>query len=281
MTTWIFQGNPDRFKVNKYLNEHNHIYWTVSRPVHQDRVKVGDTVFIWRAKGKTDLTPGVVGMGTIVESCQSESIIADNESLRVDLWTDEDRKKDEMKAGINLIEKRLTELDGMLTLNDLRQDPILSQMQVITFRVGSNFPLSEQQAKTLKELWRVHSTHFDEEIYGGYEATEGKVKLAIHKNRERDRRLVDEAKAAFKLEHGRVYCEICNFSFEEKYGEHGQNYIEAHHVKPVADLEVGETTSISDLIMVCSNCHRMIHHKRDGLLDVDELKALIIPNQSF
>lgn len=49
--------------------------------------------------------------------------------------------------------------------------------------------------------------------------------------------------------------------FEEKYGDVGKNYIEAHHLKPLASLK-GKKVAMDpakDFPVLCSNCHRMIH----------------------
>ncbi len=52
-------------------------------------------------------------------------------------------------------------------------------------------------------------------------------------------------------------CEICNLNFKSKYGEIGENYIVAHHKDPIA---LGQrNTKLEDLILVCDNCHRMLH----------------------
>lgn len=49
MATCIFQGNPDRFNVDRYVSTNNNIYWTVKHKTHQEQLKIGDTVYIWRA----------------------------------------------------------------------------------------------------------------------------------------------------------------------------------------------------------------------------------------
>jgi 5-methylcytosine-specific restriction enzyme A len=55
-------------------------------------------------------------------------------------------------------------------------------------------------------------------------------------------------------------CEVCGFDFRQIYGDRGEGYIECHHVQPLH--ETGEReTRISDLALLCSNCHRMIHRK--------------------
>lgn len=91
---------------------------------------------------------------------------------------------------------------------------------------------------------------------------EGKETLRQHIARERNFTLSKKAKEKFKRGHGRLYCEVCGFDFEQVYGEIGKDYIEAHHIKPVSVMVEGEKTKIEDLVMVCSNCHRMLHRKR-------------------
>jgi 5-methylcytosine-specific restriction enzyme A len=71
-------------------------------------------------------------------------------------------------------------------------------------------------------------------------------------------------------------CEVCDFDFEEMYGEVGKEYIEAHHLKPISELKIGESRSITqhDFSVLCSNCHRMIHKLKDSS-DLKALKKLI------
>jgi hypothetical protein len=71
-------------------------------------------------------------------------------------------------------------------------------------------------------------------------------------------------------------CMACGFDFEQRYGERGSNYIEVHHLNPISSLE-GETRvdPERDLAVVCSNCHSMIHLKKDEVLSLDELRKII------
>jgi putative restriction endonuclease len=108
------------------------------------------------------------------------------------------------------------------------------------------------------------------------EFPEGKKKLRKHILRERNPQLVLEAKKLFKQKNnGKLFCEVCEFAFSDKYGKIGNGFIEAHHIIPVSDLEENSKTKISDLIMVCSNCHRMLHRRRPWLTKED-LKLLLI-----
>lgn len=95
-------------------------------------------------------------------------------------------------------------------------------------------------------------------------------KVEIYTTRyERDSEL---RKQAIEI-HG-TNCMICGFSFEQKYGKIGKGFIEVHHIKPVSEgprIVNPET----DMVCLCSNCHRMIHRKRDRVLTVEELKKSI------
>ncbi|MFC2113306.1 HNH endonuclease [Bacteroidota bacterium] len=100
---------------------------------------------------------------------------------------------------------------------------------------------------------------------------EGKIVERKHKARERNRELVDLAKKTFIRKNGRLFCEACGFDFEKKYGDIGKNFIEAHHIIPVCEMGVGHKTNVEELIMLCSNCHRMVHRRRPWP-DIDEIK---------
>lgn len=75
--------------------------------------------------------------------------------------------------------------------------------------------------------------------------------------------------------HG-LNCKGCGFNFEKVYGERGKDFIEIHHVNPLSTIQ--EEVAINpetDLIPVCSNCHRMIHRKKDEVLTIEELRELM------
>ena len=100
-------------------------------------------------------------------------------------------------------------------------------------------------------------------------AEEGALKLREHLSRERSRSLI----RSFKQQLKSLACSVCDFDFAKKYGDLGTGYIEAHHTVPVASLQPGQVTRLSDLQAVCSNCHRMLH--RNGLLDWRALRRQV------
>lgn len=106
-------------------------------------------------------------------------------------------------------------------------------------------------------------------------AEEGKIKYTLHKSFERNALLVNNLKIQRKQVDPMLRCEICGFSFIEKYGDIGDGFIEAHHIIPLSTLEDTTITRENDLILICSNCHRMLHRDNSVLSPLD-LKNRII-----
>lgn len=104
---------------------------------------------------------------------------------------------------------------------------------------------------------------------------EGKKTLRRHLHRDRNRFLKTKAIQAFKKAHSdNLYCEICGFNFYERYGEIGKDFIEIHHTTPVCEMGENEKTKIEDVVLLCSNCHSMIHRKRPWLKKEDISKLI-------
>lgn len=105
------------------------------------------------------------------------------------------------------------------------------------------------------------------------EAEEGKVLTRFHRYRERNRALVEAKKKEVLRKQDCLQCEACGFDFEKAYGSAGIGIIDIHHTKPLHTLKPGETTKLSELALLCANCHRVIHSKREWL-SVEQVRAL-------
>jgi predicted HNH restriction endonuclease len=103
-------------------------------------------------------------------------------------------------------------------------------------------------------------------------AEEGRMATRLHTYRERDRRIIVDAKKAFLKKHNRLFCQCCGFDFSKRYGTIGEGIIDVHHTKPVHTLKPGELTEVHDLALLCANCHRVIHSKRKWLT-LDEVRV--------
>ncbi|RQO40183.1 hypothetical protein DBR39_04335 [Chryseobacterium sp. KBW03] len=102
--------------------------------------------------------------------------------------------------------------------------------------------------------------------------TEGGQKVYISRKAERNLSL---RKRAIKL-HGTT-CMACGFNFGKSYGIWGEGFIEVHHLIPLAGNIINEriTNPEKDLVVLCANCHRMVHRKKGITLTVEELKLKI------
>lgn len=91
------------------------------------------------------------------------------------------------------------------------------------------------------------------------EAYEGGKKMVLHLSIERDRKLRNAKIAEFKAIHGAIYCELCSFEFASEYPFIGKELIEVHHIIPLASLTEATTVSLEDLMLLCANCHLVVH----------------------
>ena len=77
------------------------------------------------------------------------------------------------------------------------------------------------------------------------------------------------------IEHFGLNCQVCGFSFEEKFGKLGKDFIHVHHIVDLSSI--GSECSVNplkDLIPVCPNCHSMLH-KRKPAYSIEEIKKMI------
>lgn len=95
-------------------------------------------------------------------------------------------------------------------------------------------------------------------------SVEGRSIQAFQRRYERDPKLRKLKLASVRRAGRPIACEACTFDFGAFYGEHGDGYIEVHHVIPLHSTGV-TTTRLEDLALLCSNCHRMIHRRQPWL----------------
>jgi hypothetical protein len=151
----------------------------------------------------------------------------------------------------------------------------------------SRLKLSE--AGTQEELWKLFEKHFCANIkskifkpkdpVGIFGEPEGDKVIKEHIKQEitrRNSKIVQRKKSeALREGNSKILCECCDFDFYHQYGDHGTGFIECHHKIHVS---IGKRiTQLEDLALVCANCHRMLHHKKDdkGYYTVEELRELI------
>ena len=261
---WIFLGNPQKFDVDDYLSRYSYIYWRA--PKLSSEIKQGDHCLIWRS-GKER---GAIALGRIAETAHRQNRAGHPDCLGNDLWRVEPESSDTLQVGIKIEEVRLDADAGFLSHVVFEAHGLLKDNLIIRNPQGTVFRLQPDEVEAVLTLWTSASEPSSPEFPG---ALEGTRRLRQHFERERNSTLIENKKKQFAKEHGgRIYCEVCGFDFDACYPEQfKRGFIEAHHLAPLATIDEPRRTTFADLLLVCSNCHRMIHHSKE----VDEnLNAL-------
>lgn len=110
--------------------------------------------------------------------------------------------------------------------------------------------------------------------FQGVEAPEGALLTRSHLIRERSGQLPKKRKLQALAKDGVLRCEACGMTPASAYGANGDACIEVHHITPLHTLRPGSVTRLSDLAVVCANCHRIIH-SRSPWFTMDELRELL------
>ena len=123
----------------------------------------------------------------------------------------------------------------------------------------------EEYYKLVKDDYA--ETIFPDEVDADKKYSEGKTRQVKVNSYERNQIARQEC-----IEHFGLNCQVCNFNFQEKFGELGKNFIHVHHIIDISTI--GKEYSINpktDLIPVCPNCHAMLH-KQKPAYSILELK---------
>lgn len=151
----------------------------------------------------------------------------------------------------------------------LREDYV----EVQTFRIK---PLEEQQTRDF-----VRQISFENDGDNLAISEDGKQLLDIEEAKLKKEHYKYEGRLkASQIKKIKVYkgyvCEACGLSFAKKYPGLGSGFIECHHKIPYADMKEGEirNLNVDDFMVLCSNCHKMIH-RLDDPSDLEQLKAIL------
>ena len=148
--------------------------------------------------------------------------------------------------------------DETVLVQDLRT--IVRAYRALIFRGGLDFNADEPAAAQEDEPLDV----------------EERKRYRQHRRIERNNRSSSLAKA-----HHGYDCQACDLNFVDRYGPLGQEFIEAHHLLPLADLDEGAVVDYciaTDFAVLCSNCHRMAH-RLDDPGDIEALRLILADNE--
>jgi 5-methylcytosine-specific restriction protein A len=111
---------------------------------------------------------------------------------------------------------------------------------------------------------------YPDEVDSDIEYSEGKTKQVLINSYERNP--IARQKC---IDHYGLNCQVCNFNFQEKFGDLGKEFIHVHHKVDISTIgNEYSVNPVTDLIPVCPNCHAMLH-KRKPAYSIEELKRMI------
>jgi len=99
------------------------------------------------------------------------------------------------------------------------------------------------------------------------QAMEGTLTEVRMTRRGRSRRLRD---AAFRRADGE--CGVCERNFARLMSGRGSRVLQVHHLKQLAASDTPRITEVDDLVVVCANCHLLIHSDPKRALTPAELR---------
>lgn len=149
------------------------------------------------------------------------------------------------------------------------------------WRTGLFRYVSDDEARAMREAIAAVCDDIDPGVWQGIAPErgnayrEGGVSTHLASYYERNPRLRSEAIRV----HG-TRCQACEVDLGEVYGDRGAGFIEVHHLRAVASYE-GEVLvdPATDMAVLCPNCHRIVHRRRNDPLSLDELRRLVVTHQ--
>ena len=295
MTVWIFQANPDLFRVGEYLNAvSNRVCWRVSK--YRRKIAVGDQVFIWRALGRDHGISGVIAEARVQSAVQ---VMVDDPASRP-FWRDPtNADTEEHRVWLELV--RIAKDHEILLRQALLEDLILSSLSIFSYAGTTNHAVKPNEAIRLNELWR-QSTRADSGLAQHAASVDPDIALAeadmtspqsaqLAEKSEQDlfgiyNRLLQEAQmrtanvisrttttferaliVVHLAKHRAQYrCEIPGCDVQTFLTNRGDQYCEVHHIVPLS--EQGQDT-IENVAVVYPSHHRELHFgkEREGLRD--------------
>ena len=250
---WILSGNINRYDIIAKMEESSYVYWNQKR-----NYEVGDFVYIYLSAPIQEIRYKfeVTATDLLNEECDDDS----------NFWASTAEFE-------NTTNNRNVRFD---LLKQTRMGMTRTEMsnQGIMSRIQGPIRISDELANYIDENYFEDNNEvvYPEEISSEEFYKKGQYKEIKTNRYERN------VKARQKCLDTHGYnCKVCDFNFQQVYGEIGKRFIHVHHIKPVSEIK-GEYVidPINDLVPVCPNCHAMLHStKIDGLNSVVELKNLL------
>lgn len=138
--TWIFQANPNKYRIEESLQIEGAELWNLNQ--HTTEVEVGDRVLVWISGRKA----GIYAIGTVTTS----PLLQADSTTGQEYWRDP-REGRRAKARVGVRYDRVL-LDRPLGKTYLEWDPQLRNLAILRRPRGTNFTVSEEEWAALR-VW--------------------------------------------------------------------------------------------------------------------------------
>ncbi len=142
---WIFQANPNVYDIQNCLRDEDIIknvdVWEVNQ--YKGEIRKGDIGIIWMSGNEA----GIYG---VIEITDNPEIVNDSNFNSSKYWIQEERKNRETLR-VKFIYK-INLIDNPILKEELKKIPELSDLSILKFSQGTNFPITEDEWKIISEL---------------------------------------------------------------------------------------------------------------------------------
>ncbi len=221
-----------------------------------NRIEDGDRVFLLRQGPASD---GMIGSGW-----------ATSESYPWLHWNQEKRKARKKTWFIDIDWDALLPVERRLPRARLKKG--ILPLSLLNAQ-SSGFSIDASTAAKLEKAWAKHlkrPVSVAGLSQGAKQAWEGESIEQRTYRRKRDRKLRDAA-----MEQSNGTCEVCERNYSKVLDKMGLRMLQVHHRKQLASNKVPRITTISDLAVVCANCHALMHFDPKKAIPVARLRSML------
>lgn len=261
MPTYLLTWNPKRWhwwgdNLEDDFKKDGDVYFGRWSCGNSKSIRTDDRVFLLR-QGKQ--SPGIVASGW-----------ADSEVYEGSHW--DDKLKASGKTTLYVDIRLDTLLDAgsetILSRSSLNKG-ILGNMHWDTQQSGIRIP--DEIASVLERTWSDFLGHERQKIPRAEpSAIEGLLTETVKYVKGRSRHLRDLA-----LRNAEGICSVCGVDYNKVLGGEGVRVLQVHHRNQLAATDAPRLTLLSDLAVVCANCHMLIHMNPKQALSIENLRNML------
>lgn len=138
MAYWIFQGNPQLYRVLDAIRDFERLPWSANQ--HKGEIFPGDGVLVWMSGQDA----GIYAIAEVLEAPKQWEQLPDN-----GYWIDASKLKEMPYCLIRFTTKMLHK---PLLRAVLKEDPVLKELPILRMAQKTNFPITSEQWRRVFEI---------------------------------------------------------------------------------------------------------------------------------